>query len=161
VKKFLIASTVAAVLSASAAMAYDGPIAYPGSSYGAVIGPSAVLKLTPESNNVLYLAQIIQGVDWFRFAGNTLTFDTYGKVTFGDDMNHLTYNDKVAAAFGARVDRHFADGILTVGVEGVDEHHWGDGWNGQLNLPASNGSMNGFGVQAYASYWFGWNLKGK
>lgn len=160
-KKILVASAVAAVLSASPALAYDGPIAYPGSSWGAVVGPSTVLKLTPESGNVLYMGKITQGIDWFKFAGNTLTFDTYGSVTFSDDMNHLTYNDKIQAAFGARVDRHFADGILTVGVEGINEHHWGDGWSGLLNVPASDPSMNGFGVQAYASYWFGWNLRGK
>jgi hypothetical protein len=161
VKKILLASAVAAVLSASAALAYDGPLAYPGSTYGAIIGPSTVLKLAPESRNWLYVGQITQGIDWFKFANNTLTFDTYGKVTFSDDNNHLTYNDKVQAAFGARIDRHFSDGILTLGVETVDEHHWGDGWNGQLQVPASDPSMNGFGVQAYVSYWFGWNLKGK
>jgi hypothetical protein len=158
-KKIVLA--IVATLAASTAIAYDGPIAYPGSSYASITGPSSVLKLSPESNNVLYAASLTQGIDWFRFAGNTLTFDTYGSVRFGDDMNHLTYNDKVQAAFGARLDRHFSDGIITLGIEGVDEHHWGAGWNGTLDVPASDGSMNGFGVQAYVSYWFGWNLKGK
>ena len=159
-KKILLASAVAAVLSASTALAYDGPIGYPGSFGAAVIGPSTVLKLTPESGNVLYMSKLTQGVDWFTFAGNKLTFDTYGSVTFGDDDNHLTYNDKVAAAFGARVDYRFHDGLVRFGVEGVDEHHWGAGWNGQEQVLASDGSMNGFGVQAYANVWFGWNLKG-
>lgn len=152
-----IAFAVVAILASSAAFA-DGPLAYPGSSWGAVIAPSSVMQNTPETGNVLYIGKITQGIDWFKV--HNFTFDTYGSVTLSDDRNHLSYNDKVIPAFGARIDRHFSNGIVTVGVEAVDEHHWGDGWDGRSVVTGSTPGMNGFGMQAYISYWVGWNLKG-
>jgi hypothetical protein len=149
---------VAAILASSAVLA-DGPLAYPGSSWGAVIAPSSVMANTPETGNVLYMGKITQGIDWYKFG--KFTFDTYASFTISDDHNHLSYNDKMIPAVGMRVDRHFGDGIVTLGVEESYEHHWGDGWDGRTLVSSSTPGMNGAGVQAYVSYWFGWNLKGK
>lgn len=155
-KKTIVSLT--ALLASSAALA--GPIGYPGSTWGEFVTPSSVIKGSPEDNNWLYLGKVTQGIDWFKFGTDQKwTLDTYASFGFSMDRNHLTYNDKIVPAIGVRVDRSFNNGIVTVGVEALHERHFGDMYNGGSPVTGTPVRMSGNGVQAYVSYWFGWNLK--
>ena len=155
-KKFIFAAV--ASLAAASAFAAE-PLGYPGSTWGQLTFPSSVIADTPEHGNWVYQGKITQGIDWVKFGSDKKwTLDTYASLGLSDDRNHLAYNDKVVPALGVRLDRSYNNGIVTVGVEGVYEHHWGDVYNGS-QVVGSPVKMNGAGVQAYVSYWFGWNLK--
>ena len=151
-KKILMSAAMVLSLVGTAVMA--DPIGYPGSTWGVLTAPSSVLHDTPEANNWLYQGKITQGVDWFKFGSDdTWVFDTYGSLGLSVDRNKLDYNNKFVPAIGAKVSKLFDNGSIDVGVEGLYERHFGD------VDPGYTGKRSGFGVQAYVSYWFGWNLK--
>jgi hypothetical protein len=153
----VVVATAILALSASAASYADGPVGYPGSTWGQLTAPSSVIKGTPEDNNWLYMGKITQGVDWLRFGKNDKwTFDTYGSFGFSVDRNRLDYNNKIVPAIGAKIERSFTRGVVSAGVEGIYERHFGDTAVYDSGSPIK---QSGYGVQAYVSYWFGWNLK--
>ena len=150
-KKFLIALTV--MLSIFSAHADDskGPIGYPGSNWSMLTLNPSVLKGTPEDGNVLLQGRIEQGIDWFRFGQESnWRFNTYVAMGYSADKNGLAYNNKYAPTLGAKVSRDYPNGVLDLGVQIVYENHFAG---------VTDGPRDGVGVQAYASYWFGWNLK--
>lgn len=149
--------SLAAMLATTVALA-DGPVGYPGSTWGQFTAPSSVVKDTPEDGNWLYQGKITQGVDWLKFGtSKSWVFDTYASVGFSMDKNRLSYNNKLVPAIGAKVVRNFSSGMVEVGVEVVHEQHFGDVYNGATPV-GGRVSQNGTGAQAYVSYWFGWNL---
>ena len=148
---------IIAMLMTTLALA-DGPVGYPGSTWGQFVTPSSVVKGTPEDGNWLYQGKVTQGVDWVKFGpSNSWVFDTYLSVGFSMDKNRLSYNNKLVPAVGAKIVRTFSKGVIDVGAEVVHEEHFGDVYDGATPV-GQRLSQNGTGVQAYVSYWFGWNL---
>lgn len=134
---------VAALALAWVAVAAAEPIAYPGSTWGVVTFPSATTGA--EKDNTVLQGKIEQGIDWFRFEDNW-KFNTYVSAGYSVDNNGISYNNKFVPAVGAKVTREFSNGVADFGVQFINERRWKD-------------DVNSSGVQAYASWWFGWNLK--
>lgn len=161
-KKILIAAI--AVLSTSVAVAgddYAGPVGYPGSTWGHFAFPSSAYNAGVEKDNWIYQGKITQGADWLAWGHNdSWVLDTYGSFGFSVDRNKLDYNNKLVPAIGVNVTKHFGQsesifkgGNITFGVEGLYERHF--------TTPDYPGKRSGFGVQAYISYWGGWDLGGR
>ena len=131
------------------ASAGKGPIAYPGYMWGNAVSPSSVQPGAP-SNNVGYGAKLEQGVDWFAFdADKKWRFNTFVSALYARDTSNFayTYGNVFTPAVGAKVRNVYESGIIEVGVQFVNQQN--------LNVSGSSGS----GVQAFANYWFGWDLK--
>lgn len=137
-KSFAAMAFLAAAVSAQAE-----PIAYPGSTWGAVVFPSS--GTTTEKDNTLFQGKVEQGIDWFRFADNW-KFNTYANVSYSLDNRGYDYNNKVVPAIGVKATREFSNGTFDVGAQLVHERRW-------------KSDSEGDALQAYASWWFGWNLK--
>lgn len=133
-----------ALALASAAAAHAEPIEYPGSTWGVVMGPASTTGA--EKNNVLAQGKIEQGIVWFRFADGQWKLNTYASLSYSLDTEGINYNNKAVPAVGVKATREFSSGVVDVGVQAINERRWKD-------------NVNSSGVQAYASYWFGWNLK--
>lgn len=137
-----LAALVFAVGGASA------QVSYPGSNWSTLSVNPSVVKGTPEDNNVLLQGKLEQGVVWSRLGDWGV--NTYGSVGYSWDKNGLSYNNKVSPAVGLKFQRSFEKGQVDIGVEVVHQENF----RGVVSGPKS-----GTGVQAYAQYWFGWNLK--
>lgn len=151
-KKSLIA--IAALVASVGAFAQDGlkPIGYPGSNWSVLTVNPGVIRGTAEDNNVLLQGKLEQGIDWVKFGSNKeWTFNTYASLGYSVDRNALAYNNKLVPAIGAKISRKFDNGVLDLGLQAVHENHF-------RGVPAGT-PESGNGVQLYASYWFGWNLK--
>lgn len=122
------------------------PIAYPGSTWGVIQYPAGLSQ--EEKENTLLAGRIEQGADWFRFGDDKWKFNTYAALGYSVDNKGLPYNNKLTPALGAKVSRTFESGVLDLGVQAIYERRWKD------NLSGSNS-----GVQAYASWWFGWDAR--
>ena len=149
-KKTIIATVMA--LSAIGASA-EGlkPIGYPGSNWSVLTVNPGVIKNSAEEHNVLLQGKLEQGVDWLRFgADKNWRLNTYAALGYSVDKNAIAYNNKLSPAIGVKVSRDFDSGVVDLGIQAVHETH---------NRGVSSGPKSGTGVQAYASYWFGWNLK--
>jgi hypothetical protein len=139
-----------AVLACAALMplaSHAEPIGYPGSTWGSLIYPSGLVG--EEKDNTLLSGRVEQGIDWFRFGdGDKWKFNTYAAVGYSVDNKGLSYNNKLTPGVGAKVSRTFDGGLLDLGVQLTHERRWKD------TISRSNS-----GVQAYASWWFGWDAK--
>jgi len=145
---------VAAVLGVSSLGVYaEGlklPTDFPGSNWSALTLHPGVVKGTPEDGNLLLQGKIEQGAIWARFGDNDKwALNTYVSLGYSADRNKLYYNNKLSPAIGVKVSRSFESGVVDIGVQAVHETYF----HGITGSPKS-----GSGVQAYASYWFGWNL---
>jgi hypothetical protein len=143
-----------AALLASSASAFAEPIGYPGSTWGVLIFPTSITPETKDgkevTDNVLLQGKVEQGIDWFRFGDDKWKLNTFASFNYTIDNAGLTYNNKLVPAVGVKVVRAFKDGVLDLGIQGVYE---------QRLRPAAGEKKNATGVQVYASWWFGWNLK--
>lgn len=131
------------------ASAGAGPIAYPGYIWGNATTPSNVQPGAP-SNNVGYSSKIEQGVDWFAFdSDKKWRFNTFVSALYARDTSNYayTYGNVFTPAVGAKVRNVYESGLVELGVQFVNQQN--------LNVSGSSGS----GVQAFANYWFGWDLK--
>lgn len=155
-KKTLVALSIMA--ASSMALAQDtssdtssGPIGYPGSTWG-VLTLNPGVRGAEEKHNVLLQGKVEQGIDWFAFGTDkNWRFNTYVSMGYTADKNGLAYNNKVVPAIGAKVSRRYESGVLDLGLQAVQET--------QFRGVPSGGRRTDTGVQLYASYWFGWNLK--
>lgn len=140
----------AIALLAAAFTASADPIGYPGSNWSTITINPGVVRGTAEDNNVLLQGKAEQGIDWLRFgAGDAWKLNTYAQVGYSVDRNKLDYNNKLVPAVGVKMVRSFEHGTAELGIQVVHEDHF------RLSGPGRSGN----GVQAYGSYWFGWNLK--
>lgn len=141
-KLFIALALVGLSLSASA------QLAYPGSNWSDVTVNPSVVKGTPEANNVLLQGNIEQGIVWKHFGAWRL--NTFTGLNYSVDRNGLAYNNKLAPMVGVKFQHDFSsNGQLDLGVRLVHERHF---------RSVTEGENSGTGVQAYADYWFGWNL---
>jgi hypothetical protein len=122
------------------------PIAYPGSTWGQLSYPAGLSR--EEKDNTLLAGRIEQGADWFRFGEDRWKFNTYVALAYTVDNRGLPYNNKLTPAVGMKVTRTFDSGVLDLGVQAIHEKRWRDDLNGKSS-----------GVQAYASWWFGWDAR--
>lgn len=152
-KKSLI--TIAALAMSTATFAQDGikaPLGYPGSNWSVLTLNPGVIRGTPEDDNILLQGKIEQGIDWVKFGTDKAwTLNTYVSLGYSVDRNALAYNNKIVPALGAKMSRRFDNGVLDLGIQAVHENHF--------RGVAPGVRSRGNGVQAYASYWFGWNLR--
>lgn len=126
------------------------PLGYPGSNWSVLTFNPGVIKGSGEEDNVLLQGKLEQGIDWVKFGVNKeWTLNTYVSLGYSADKNGLIYNNKLVPAVGVKMSHGFQNGVLDLGVQAVHENHF----RGQ-----TSGPTRGSGVQAYASYWFGWNL---
>lgn len=144
-KKQILAALVLASLSLGA----TAQIGYPGSTWSELTISPSVIKGTAEDNNIVFQGAIQQGIDWAQY-GN-YKFNTFIGMGYIADKNHLSYNNKITPMIGARLIRTYGDaGTAEAGIRLVHQRNFRPG----IGEPRS-----GTGIQAYAGYWFGWNLK--
>ena len=143
-KKILLAVALAAVSFGASAQ-----IGYPGSTWSELTVDPSVLKGTPEDNNILFQGNIQQGIDWAEFG--MYKVNTFAGLNYSVDKNRLSYNNKLVPMIGVRLIRSYGDaGTAEAGLRLVHQRNF---------RGVTEGASSGTGVQAYASYWFGWNLK--
>jgi len=147
--RFAIAGVILA-LASMGAMAAE-PLGYPGSNWSELTFSPGVIKGTKEDNNILLQGKVEQGIDWMKVS-DKWKLNTYASFGYSMDKNKLDYNNKLVPAVGVKLVRDFDHGVLNLGVQAVHERHFNVG-------PEVTGPVSGSGVQVYASYWFGWNLK--
>ena len=128
-------------------MSLSGPIAYPGGVWGTLVytarAPDGFLKYRIEG-------VVDQGVDWFRFGGGSWKFNTYG----GFEYVINDVSSGVTPMLGMKINKSFTDGSLDLGLR----------WkHGNTYLSPAGGTVGGTEkvsrIEAYATYWFSWNLK--
>lgn len=142
-KKTLV--TLALVALSGAALAQ--PVGYPGINWSVLTLNPGVIRDTGERDNMLLQGNLEQGVDWVHFGeGNRWRFTSYGSLGYSVDRAGLDYNNKLVPAVGVKISRSYDNGVVDLGVQAVHERHF-------------RSNRSGTGVQAYASYWFGWDLK--
>ena len=143
-KKLIIAAVLAATSFSASAQ-----IGYPGSNWSELTVNPSVIKGTPEDNDLLFQGNIQQGIDWAEYGNYKL--NTFVAMNYSIDRNKLSYNNKIVPMVGVRLVRTYGDaGVGEVGVRLVHQNDF---------RGVTEGPRSGNGVQAYASYWFGWNLK--
>jgi hypothetical protein len=146
-KKAIFASALALAMVAGA---QAEPLGYPGSNWSVLTVNPSPIRGTPEDNNVLLQGKIEQGVDWMRLGDGKWRLNSYVQLGYSADKNGLAYNNKLVPAIGTKVSRDFDNGVLDLGVQVVHQNNF---------RGVTTGPSSGTGVQLYASYWFGWNLK--
>lgn len=125
---------------------YNGPIAYPGYIWGYGATPADVTPGSNKNNNIAN-GKIEQGVDWFAFGEDKKwRYNTFVNAYVTSDTAGYDYNNKVQPAVGMKVRRTFDNGMIDIGVQAVYQHN-------------TVTNQNGTGAQAFASFWFGWDLK--
>lgn len=133
------------VLALAASAAHAEPLEMPGSTWAYIVGPSS--SQGDERNNVLLQGKIEQGIVWFKFGEDgKWKLNTFAALSYSLDSKGINYNNKAIPAVGVKISRDFENGVLDLGVQAVQENRWKD-------------NVNSTGVQAFASFWFGWNLK--
>jgi hypothetical protein len=138
-KKMIFAAMMLVVSSFAQAQ-----VAYPGSSWGVVTFPAGISD--QEKNNVLAQGKAEQGVDLkVMGAQKQWTLNTYASLGYSIDRNKLDYNNKITPAIGVKMTRKFSSAVVDMGVQAYHENHFVT-------------HTSGNGVQAYVSYWSGWNL---
>lgn len=143
-KKSLIAMALAVAAVGASAEGLK-PLAYPGSAWSVLTFPAGVAG--SEEHNTLLQGKVEQGIVWKKFgANNEWALNTYGSVGFSADRDGFGYNNKVVPAVGVKMTRSFESGIVDVGVQVVHENRFKD-------------HQRGTGVQAYVSFWTGWDLR--
>lgn len=128
---------------------YDGPIAYPGNTWGTVVYGAK----SPDGFQKYRIEGIVeQGVDWFRFSSDPQwKFNTYvaAEYVLNSDTRGVT------PVLGMKVNRAFSDGSLDLGLR------WkhGNTYLSPTGINNPGGTEKVSRVELYATYWFAWNLK--
>ena len=149
-KKIVVALALVASSVGAFAEGFKAPVGFPGSHWSVLTFNPSPIKGTPEDNNVLLQGKIEQGIDWMRLGEDKRwRLNTYASVGYSWDKNGLAYNNKVVPAVGVKMSRDFENGVLDIGIEAVHQRNF---------RGVTVGRDSGTGVQAYVSYWFGWNL---
>lgn len=135
----------AACAALAAGVACAEPISYPGTTWGSISYPSGLVA--PENHDVLLAGRIEQGAIWFRFGERSeWSLNTYAAINYSADNKGLPYNNKLTPLVGVKITRRLDGGLLDLGVQLAHERRFKD-------------HQSNTGVQAYAGWWFGWDLK--
>jgi hypothetical protein len=144
-KKTLFA--VALLVASAGAFAQSSA---PGSAWANLTYNPSPIKGTPEDNNTLLQGRVEQGLIVGRVGG--FRVNTFGAVNYSVDNNGLAYNNKVSPMLGVKLQRDLgSSGIVEAGVQVVHQYNFRGVAAGQPN--------SGTGVQAFVSFWSGWDLK--
>lgn len=143
-KKTLLA--LALLATSAAAFAQSSA---PGSAWASMTANPSVVKGTPEDNNILLQGRVEQGLIVGKVGG--FRVNTFGAVNYSVDRNSLSYNNKVAPMVGVKLQRDLgSSGIVEAGVQVVHQRNF---------RGVTGGPSSGTGVQAFVSFWSGWDLK--
>lgn len=143
-KKTLIALAVLAASFGASAQS-----SFPGSNWSELTVNPSVVRGTPEDNNVLLQGNVEQGMIVTTLAKGWRV-NTFAGLNYSIDRNALAYNNKLVPMVGVKLQHDFDGGVVDLGVRLVHENHF---------RGVTAGPSSGTGVQAYVSYWTGWNLK--
>lgn len=136
----------AALLSAAAVAAAQEA---PGSAWANLTYNPSPIRGTPEDSNTLLQGRVEQGLIVGRING--FRVNAFGAVNFSADNNGLAYNNKVAPMVGIKLQRDLGkQGIFEAGVQVVHQRNF---------RGVTAGPSSGTGIQAFASFWSGWDLK--
>jgi hypothetical protein len=145
-KLLLIAAMIAASTSAQA---FDGPIAYPGNTWGTLVYAAH----SPEGFQKYRIEGIVeQGADWFKFGEEKKwTFNTYGAFEYviNSDTRGIT------PILGIKSTRAFSDGSLDLGIR----EKYGNTYLSPTGQSFAGGSRKVARTEIYATYWFAWDAK--
>lgn len=119
------------------------PIAYPGTAWVNVTGPHAG---GGEDGNWIASSKVQQGIDWTEINGWRL--NTAVSVTTAIDTKGYEWNNRVAPAISASVRKTTDVSVFEVGVQVVNETHFGK----LYKMPDRNSNS----LQVFANYWVGW-----
>jgi hypothetical protein len=143
-KKTLFA--VALLVASASAFAQSSA---PGSAWASLTYNPSPIKGTPEDNNTLLQGRVEQGLIVGRVGG--FRVNTFGAVNYSVDNNGLAYNNKISPMIGVKLQRDLgSSGVVEAGVQVVHQHNF---------RGVSSGPTSGTGVQAFVSFWSGWDLK--
>lgn len=119
------------------------PLAYPGTAWVNITGPHSG---GGEDGNWIAASKVQQGIDWTEVNGWRL--NTAVSVTASTDTKGFDWNNRVAPAVSASVRKTAESSVFEVGVQIVNETHFGR----LYKMPDSNSTS----VQVFANYWIGW-----
>lgn len=140
---------ILAVMLTITSIGAQAQLAMPGSNWTELTYNPSPIKGTVEDNNIVVQGALQQGIDWTKLGAWTL--NTSVGVNYVADRNGLSYNNKISPLIGIKLRRDFASGSVDVGIRVVHQINFSGVSPGQ--------PKSGTGVQVYAGYWFGWNLK--
>lgn len=138
-KKYILAALLA--LAPNVAYAQDGQ--FPGSAWFNITGPH--IGGEEKGNWILSgnatQSAILKDIDGWKL-------NTYVSVNFSKDTKGYEWNNKITPAVGIGVAKYVGNGVLNVGVQAVNETHYGKLYK--------NGDRSATGMQVGISYWVGW-----
>jgi hypothetical protein len=140
--------SIVAITLALTALGASAQLALPGANWSNVTYSPGLVKGSPEEDNVLLQGNLEQGAVWAQYNGWKV--NTYASVAYSVDKNRLSYNNKLSPAVGVKLQRNFDSGITEIGVQAVHQRNY---------RGVTFGNKSGSGVQVYAQYWFGWDLR--
>lgn len=121
----------------------------PGSAWASLTYNPSPIRGTPEDNNTLLQGRVEQGLIVGHVGG--FKVNTFGAVNYSVDNNGLSYNNKVAPSVGVKLQRGLgSNGIVEFGVQAVYQNNF---------RGVTSGPSSGTGVQVFANFWSGWDLK--
>jgi hypothetical protein len=143
-KSLLAAAALLAVATVASAQS-----SAPGSAWADLTYNPSPIKNTPEEDNTLLQGRVEQGLIVGEVAG--FRVNTFGAVNYSADNNGLSYNNKIAPMVGVKLQHDLgSQGIVEMGVQVVHQRSF---------RGVTSGPDNGTGVQAFVSFWSGWDLK--
>lgn len=130
---------------------WDGPIGYPGNTWGTLVYAAKAPDGFPRRR----IEGIVeQGVDWFRFGDEKKwKYNTFVAAEYV--LN--TDSQGVTPVIGMKVNRAFSDGSLDLGLR-VKR---GSTYLSPVGVSFAGGTERVTRTEVFATYWFAWNLKGK
>lgn len=137
-KKCLMAIGLAIATPAAAE-----PLAYPGTAWVNITGPHSG---GGEDGNWIATSKVQQGIDWTEIGGWRL--NTAVSVTTSVDTKGFDWNNRTAPAVSASVRKTTESSVFEVGVQVVNETHFGK----LYKMPDRNSTS----MQVFANYWVGW-----
>jgi hypothetical protein len=142
-KKTLISLALLAIAGSAVAQ-----LSYPGSNWSSLTYNPSPIKGTPEEDNILFQGNVEQGIVWTKYGDWKV--NTYAAVAYSWDRNGLAYNNRISPALGVKLQRQWNGGNLDLGVQVVHQNTF---------RGVTEGASSGTGIQVYAQYWAGWDLK--
>ncbi|PUB78624.1 MAG: hypothetical protein DBP03_01040 [gamma proteobacterium symbiont of Ctena orbiculata] len=120
----------------------NGPLGYPGSTWGNLRYPSALSE--EEKDDLILEGAAEQGIDWSRTKLGT--FNTFLDVAYKTDNKDIDWNNSVKLGIGLKLTKQIANNVsLSYGIKHVSERRWinEDIWNHDMTV--------------FMSWWSGWS----
>ena len=123
------------------------PLAFPGYTWGSIVGVPYTTPGVPDRHNVTLDTKVEQGVDWARFNNGRSTVNTFIDLRVNADTLQQPWNNYIRTGVGAKVRTTVGEnGVVNVGVRLFEQTHWATG-------------NSGVGVELYVDWWTNWDLR--